>query len=110
MDSESKKFYWDVGNRIRDFRQRKRYTVEELSEMAGISTKYMYQIENGKASFSAEILYKIANSLEVSSDAILMDTDRDIGSSVLSEVIGRFTVEEKEYIKRIVLQGIVEGM
>lgn len=110
MDSVSSGFYEDVGNRIRFFRMRKRFTVEELSKMAEISNKYMYQIEGGKVSFSTEILYKIARALGVPSDALLMEKGMDIGNIILSEVAGKFTIEEKEYIKRVILRGLAEEM
>lgn len=108
METNSKNFYWDVGNRIRAFRQEKRYTVEELSEKAGISTKYMYQIESGKVSFSTEILYKIASSLGVPADAILVENSMSIENNILSEVMGRFTAEEKNYIKKAIIHEIIE--
>lgn len=110
MELTSKKFYWDVGNRIRDFRQGRRYTVEELSEKAGISTKYLYQIENGRVSFSTEILYKIANALGIPADALLVENRNDIGSIVLAEITGRFTTEEKEYIKKVILKEIADEL
>ena len=109
MDANTKDFYWEVGNRIRLLTQEKKYTVETLSEMAGISTKYMYQIETGKVRFSTEILYKIANALEVTSDTLLGGKDTDIGRTVLLEVTGKFTSEEKEYIKRLILQDILDS-
>lgn len=107
MDSNSKDFYWKVGNRIRLFRQEKHYTVEELSEMAGISTKYMYQIENGKVSFSTEILYKISGSLGVSTDSILAENEMALESSIVAAVTGKFTLEEKNYIKKAIMNDIL---
>lgn len=107
MNINSKEFYWSVGERIRDFRQRKQYTVGELAEKVGISTKYMYQIENGKVSFSTEILYNIANSLGVSTDAILGEEELDVACTILSQVSGKFTVEEKAYIKRAIIDDII---
>ncbi len=102
MDSLSKEFYWDLGNRIRKIRQEKHYSVEEFSEMVGISTKYMYQIENGRVSFSTEILYRIAHSLQVSINELLDEkNDLDISNSILLKLLGEFTKEEKDYLKKI---------
>ena len=39
--------YYEVGNRIRLLRERKRYTRENLAEKAGISSKFLYEIEIG---------------------------------------------------------------
>lgn len=108
MNADTKNFYWDVGNRIRTLRQVKRFTVEELAEKADISTKYMYQIENGKVRFSTEIFYKIANALGVASTALLEEESMDIGKTILFEMTGKFTSEEKAYIKEVIMREITE--
>ena len=71
MKQESMEFYWMVGNRIRDIRIYERIRVESLAHACGISTKHLYQIENGKVAFSTEILFQIANKLQVSADVLL---------------------------------------
>lgn len=71
MKRESMDFYWAVGNRIRDARIYERIRVEALAKACGISTKHLYQIENGKVAFSTEILYRLAKELEVSVDMLL---------------------------------------
>ena len=107
MELVSREFYWDVGNRIREFRQDRRYSVEELSEKAGISTKYLYRIENGRVRFSTEILYRLASALGVPADSILMQDRKDVGSFVLAEVTGKFTEDEKEYIRGMIVKDLV---
>lgn len=108
MEKSTKDFYWKVGSRIRTFRLEKKYSVEELSERAGISTKYMYQIESGRVNFSTEILFRIANVLGVPTDAILKENKVDIASVILSELTGKFTDDEKEYIRKAVLKEIAK--
>lgn len=71
MKQESMDFYWMVGNRIRDIRIYERIRVEALAHACGISTKHLYQIENGKVAFSTEILFQIASKLQVSADVLL---------------------------------------
>lgn len=107
MESDSKDFYWDVGNRIRMFRHQKNYAAEELAEKVGISTKYMYQIENGRAGFSTKILYDISNALGITADAILTESSVTLENNILLEVTGRFTKEEKEYIKKAIIRDII---
>lgn len=78
MNRESMNFYWMVGNRIRDIRMGKSIRVDALATSSGISTKHLYQIENGKVAFSTEILYRLAKELEVSVDMLLgMPTDNN---------------------------------
>ena len=64
--------YYEVGNRIRLLRERKRYTRENLAEKAGISSKFLYEIEIGAKGFSADTLCKLAEALEVDTDYILL--------------------------------------
>lgn len=84
MDSNSKEFYHAVGGRIRTLRKKQRYTVAELAEMVGISLKYWYQIESGKVCFSSEILYKISNSLGVTTDFLISGKGIIVENSFIS--------------------------
>lgn len=78
MNRESMNFYWAVGNRIRDIRIHKSMRVDTLASSSGISSKHLYQIENGRVAFSTEILYRIAKELQVSTDLLLgMVEDQD---------------------------------
>ncbi len=61
-----------VGERIMLLRKDRRYSREQLSSLAGISEKFLYEIEMGKKGFSAHTLMKIANALEVSLDYIML--------------------------------------
>ncbi len=61
----------DIGNRIRFLREANNLTRDSLSEMADISTKFLYEIELGKKGFTVEVLFKLAKALDVSCDYIL---------------------------------------
>lgn len=60
-----------VGTRIRYIRELNHYTREELAEFAEISSKFLYEIENGQKGLSAANLLKICQALEVSCDYIM---------------------------------------
>lgn len=66
-----KEFYHDAGKRIRQLREEKQYTREGLAELAEISSKFLYEIEQGKKGFSADTLYKLVESLQTNADYIL---------------------------------------
>ena len=70
----------------------------------------MYQIENGKVSFSTEILYKISSSLGVPTDSILVENEMTLESSIVSAITGKFTLEEKNYIKKAIMNDILGNM
>lgn len=63
--------YQQAGRRILFLRENQNYTREKLSELANISSKFLYDIEYGHKGFSAKTLYKIASALDVSCDYIM---------------------------------------
>lgn len=108
MDKITEDLYWDIGNRIRDIRVKRNCTVEQLAEKADISTKYLYQIENGRVGFSTLILCRICAALGVKADAILSPEPLDMKQDLLSEIMGSFTDEEKAYIRSMLIERIAE--
>ena len=63
--------YESIGERIRGIRGLRGYTREELSEVAEISSKFLYEIETGRKGFSVLVLYNLCKALNVDSDYIL---------------------------------------
>lgn len=55
----------NIGIKIKELRKAKRFTLMELSRMAGISVSFLSQIENGKSALTVVTLNKIANALNV---------------------------------------------
>lgn len=62
-----------LGTRILDERQKRHFTQEQLAEMAEITPRYLYNLEQGKSSPSAYVLYLIAHALNVSMDYLVSD-------------------------------------
>lgn len=60
-----------IGKRIRVLREEKQMSREELAAKAEISSKFLYEIENGKKGLSAGTLLKISKALVCSCDYIL---------------------------------------
>ncbi|MCD8232204.1 MAG: helix-turn-helix domain-containing protein [Clostridiales bacterium] len=66
----------EIGERIAKVRTIRKYSREYLAEAAGISTKFLYEIEVGKKECSASILLHICDALEVDYGYILTGTVR----------------------------------
>ena len=110
------------GKRIRELRLHKKYTREQLAEMAGISPKFLYEIETGRKGYSADTLYRISRSLKISTEFIL--SGKDYNSSVDNEwlfwkaldyeqmqkimMISRFVLDEK--FNSFVAEGHFNGL
>ena len=76
--------YKEIGFRVRSLREANGYTRDALAVKIDISTKFLYEIEMGKKGFSAEILYKLSQTLAVSADYILTGTD---GSTISKKTL-----------------------
>jgi transcriptional regulator with XRE-family HTH domain len=55
----------DVGERLRVIRNRRRQTLREVAERAGLSESFLSQVERGRASASVASLRRIADALGV---------------------------------------------
>lgn len=76
-----------IGQRIRYLREKNNYSREFFAEKIQISSKFLYEIENGKKGFSVEILLRITRALNISCDYILTGIDkRDVSEEFLKEI------------------------
>jgi len=75
-----------LGQRIGYLRRKKGLSQEELAERANLSREFISTIENNKMGLSVDSLVKIANSLGVSADDILVDCLEHSASTADSEL------------------------
>lgn len=61
----------NTGDRIREIREAKHLTQDQLAEKTGISKGFLSDVENGKRNISSEYLLRIANALNASLDYLL---------------------------------------
>ena len=73
-----------LGKRMREIRVRKRLTLREVAQHAGVTPSLISQLECGKANPSLSVLSHIANCLEVSVASLL---DGDEGRTDRSPVL-----------------------
>ena len=97
-----KNIYYEAGLRIRQIREEKCYSREYLAELADISPKHLYQIEHGQKGFSAHVLYKISEALEINSDFILFGEYRGKIDNEAQRVLSLFEGTQKEKIVSII--------
>ena len=55
----------NIADNLRQIRAKKRISQDELADLCGISQQYVCKIENEKVNPSIDILWKIAEALEV---------------------------------------------
>lgn len=73
-----------IGKHIKELRGEKKLSQQALAELAGISYKYLGEIERGQVNLSVEILVKIAESLKVNPGALLDDVISDETKAIAS--------------------------
>lgn len=92
----------EIGNRIRETREERGITREFLAENSEISTKFLYEIENGKKGLSAETLLKISGSLGCSCDYLLTGMEGSYKkSNELLNTIQKFDTKQQKRITKL---------
>ena len=91
-----------LGKRISDVRKAKNLTRANLSEMIGISEKYLSRVESGKQTPSVIVVTKICEALCVSTDSLLsMDQITYLDNGIQNELIN-FSIDEQKQIVEII--------
>ena len=65
----------NVGIRIRELRELRGLSGGAFAEKVDITTKYLYEIEEGKRNFSSDVLRRMTENLGVSCDYIMFGKD-----------------------------------
>jgi transcriptional regulator with XRE-family HTH domain len=64
-----------IQDKIKTNRKNKGLSQKQLAEMVGINTSHLSRLENGRYQPSVEVLKKLADALQVSTDYLLSATD-----------------------------------
>lgn len=86
-----------VGDRVREKRKSKGWTLEKLAEQIGSSKSYIWEIENNKKSTSAEKLMEIATALQTTTDYLLGGSDYIMQENANSEEGARDSAFYRKY-------------
>ena len=101
--------YSDLGKRLRYERRKKKISQEQLAEMVDCSVAHISHIETGNTIPSVEILIRIINELEISSDAILCDyVDKadHVYKEELNELLSKCSDREVKFIVEMAKENI----
>lgn len=102
MQLNIKEFSKKVGKKILELRLRKGYTREYLAELAGISPKFLYEIEVGKKCCSSYVLYRLSCSLDVKSDYFISEENLLEDTQKWDTIIHYFSISQIEEIQEII--------
>lgn len=76
-----------VGSRIKSLRAKRRLSQANVAEAAGISPKYLGEVERGEANISIELMGRIAAVLSAPMSAILENEHMRPQEELVSEII-----------------------
>ena len=99
----------NAGTRVRYARELNHFTREELAEYAGISAKFLYEIESGKKGFSSDVLsahtlLNICKALDVSCDYIMTGGGEYTCDQEVITIIESFDASQIPNVKKILTQ------
>ena len=83
-----------LGTRIREERLKRKFTIEELSEMIDLSPSYLGLVERGERSLGIKKLYVISKTLGVSIDSLVNNE-------------GQYPTSKKDELKAL-LRGLTD--
>lgn len=99
-----------VGQRIKDAREEKNLTQEELAALVNLSSTHVSVIERGLKITKLDTFVAIANALDVSADELLVDVVAHSVTGVsnrLSDKISSLPMKEQKKIIKVV-QALIE--
>ncbi|MCR4746801.1 MAG: helix-turn-helix domain-containing protein [Lachnospiraceae bacterium] len=79
---KTQKMLRQVGEQIKLARLRRKYTVELISERAGISRATLWKIEKGDAGVSIGIYAKVLTAIGLGDDILLLAKDDKLGRAL----------------------------
>lgn len=101
-----------LGQNVRKYRLEAGLTQETASELAGLSSNYLRQIEMGNKTPRLETFIKIAEVLHVSADKLLfgnLSCSTDSKSCELQERLDSLPSEKKQYILTV-LDSMIQNI
>ena len=92
----------EMGKRLEEVRESRGMTREEVAEKAGISTKFLYEVERGKKGISAQTLLRLAKTLSVSCDYLLVGKETVVKQSFGNDNIKKqFNKRQMELVEEV---------
>lgn len=102
--------YKEFGKLVRDHRRRLGLTQDRLAGKVGLSRTSITNIERGRQKILLHQLFQLAESLQISPEALLPNVAASEVSPEIDEKLGKhFRGAEKEWARRIVLSSSKGG-
>ncbi|MGG1515540.1 helix-turn-helix transcriptional regulator [Paenibacillus oryzisoli] len=97
--------YKEIGTRIKTFREKKKWTQEELADRVHRSRTSITNIEQGKQRFQIHSLYEIAETLGITPLELLPQPAELITNVELPEKVEKLDADGIEFFKKMYLNS-----
>ncbi|WP_346908184.1 helix-turn-helix transcriptional regulator [uncultured Roseibium sp.] len=95
-----------VGERVRKARERKGIARRVLSELSGVSQRYLAQLEGGGGNISIALLYKVANALDHRVEWLVGEEDPwNSEAARVADFYRQATTEQRQRVMQILDPG-----
>lgn len=104
----------EIGEFIKQHRQRANLSLRRLAERAGVSNPYLSQIERGIRRPSAEILKRLSRALEISAETLytragLIDEGRETPTVVEAVGVDRHLTPRQKTVLLDLYRALIEA-
>lgn len=92
----------ELGERIKEIRMMRNLTRDQLAGKSGLSSKFLYEVENGRKGLSVDSLIKIANALSCSCDQIIMGKEvEEKRYDKIMNILSKLEEQDVEYVVEV---------
>ena len=105
MSSKEDKLNVRIGQKVRQEREKRDWSLTELAEHSGVSRAMIHKIESGKSSPTATLLARLSGSFDMSMSQLLAQTEVRTGTLVRHENQAVWQDPETGYVRRHVSPG-----
>jgi transcriptional regulator with XRE-family HTH domain len=96
----------DIGDRLREFRKRRGFTQEQLSEKIGVTFQQIQQYENGSSRLNSDRLQQISIALEIPIGSLFDDCDERALTDDEMRLVKGFRSLSSDDVRAFILSSI----
>ncbi|MGB6298877.1 MAG: helix-turn-helix domain-containing protein [Rivularia sp. (in: cyanobacteria)] len=98
---DSQEFYLEVGNRVRQARQKIGMSQEALASLVSLTRTSVTNIEKGRQKFLVHTLMDLASALQVEPETLLPNKQDNLETE-LDDLLKNHSLEEQDWVKAVV--------
>ena len=99
----------EIGARVKELRKIKNLTQEQLAEKAGVSTKYIGDVERGKANITLDYIINLSKALNLEIlDGLIKFENLGIEKQMIINLLSQADKRQLKLIYRLISSVLIE--